>query len=491
MTESIMAVGFKLMTWNMNGIRSFEDFQDRLNEFDADVICIQETKVTRDMLTEAMALVPGFTSYFAFSRIRSGYSGVATYCRSRVTPTDSESSLISGTGSLAAGVSCLESEFSVEELRSLDKEGRCVITRHQVVSESGNSSHVVIINVYCPRADPEKPERGRYKQLFYKALDIRANAMKAAGDHVVVCGDVNTSHKEIDHCDPYEEFEDNPGRRFLTHFLQDYTNKDSKAQSNEDEADDWVTDKMKIENRQFVDSFRVFHPSRQLAFTCWNTKMNCRSTNYGTRIDYIFSSLDLVPYLQNCEIHPDIQGSDHCPVTATYNLNPQAADKPPEQCTKYFKEFSGKQVKLSNFFIKSDRPQQLSKNSDSCPVPLKKAKSDPKNKITSFFTSKETLKTNKDNENTKLQVLAEPPVNTKGKQLDQSEKYNNNAKAAWGSIFKPPPPAPLCTKHKEESVKRKVTKKGANTGREFWCCRRGEGRADDAEARCDFFKWVK
>ena len=90
---------------------------------------------------------------------------------------------------------------------------------------------------------------------------------------------------------------------------------------------------------------------------------------------------------------------------------------------------------------------------------------------------------------TKPQVLTQPPMNTK--QTDKTEQYNNNAKVAWGSIFKPPPPAPLCTKHKEEAVKRKVTKKGANTGREFWCCRRGEGRADDVEARCDFFKWVK
>lgn len=491
MTEQNLGVGskFKIMTWNMNGIRSFEDFQDRLNDFDADIICIQETKVTRDMLTEVMALVPGFTSYYAFSRVRSGYSGVATYCRFRVTPTDSESSLINGSGSLAAGVSCLESEFSTEELRSLDKEGRCVITRHQVMSDTGSSRHVVIINVYCPRADPEKPERGRYKQLFYKALDIRANFMRKAGDHVIVCGDVNTSHKEIDHCDPYEEFEDNPGRRFLSHFLQDYTNNDTKTQSNEDEIDDWVTDKIEMENNQFVDSFRVFHPNRQLAFTCWNTKMNCRSTNYGTRIDYIFSSFDLVPHLQDCDIHPEVQGSDHCPVTAIYNLNPLASDKPPEQCTKYFKEFSGKQVKLSNFFIKTDRTQQLSKNSDSCPVPLKKAKPDPKNKITSFFTSKDSVKTNKVNFETKPQVLTQPPMNTK--QTDKTEQYNNNAKVAWGSIFKPPPPAPLCTKHKEEAVKRKVTKKGANTGREFWCCRRGEGRADDVEARCDFFKWVK
>jgi AP endonuclease-2 len=65
------------------------------------------------------------------------------------------------------------------------------------------------------------------------------------------------------------------------------------------------------------------------------------------------------------------------------------------------------------------------------------------------------------------------------------------SKAAWGALFKPPPPAPLCTGHSEAAVKRRVTKKGANLGREFYACARGEGRSDDPAARCDFFKWAK
>jgi AP endonuclease-2 len=65
------------------------------------------------------------------------------------------------------------------------------------------------------------------------------------------------------------------------------------------------------------------------------------------------------------------------------------------------------------------------------------------------------------------------------------------SKAAWGALFKPPPPAPLCAGHSEAAVKRRVTKKGANLGREFYACARGEGRSDDPAARCDFFKWAK
>jgi AP endonuclease-2 len=71
------------------------------------------------------------------------------------------------------------------------------------------------------------------------------------------------------------------------------------------------------------------------------------------------------------------------------------------------------------------------------------------------------------------------------------EAKNCETKAAWGNIFKPPPPSPLCSKHREESLRRKVTKKGPNLGREFFVCRRGEGRNDDPNARCDFFKWAK
>ena len=85
------------------------------------------------MLTEAMAIIPGFTSYFSFSRLRSGYSGVATFCRMSVTPTAAETSL-TGTGdtsTIGPGASCPREEFSSKELRSLDTEGRCVVTTDQ------------------------------------------------------------------------------------------------------------------------------------------------------------------------------------------------------------------------------------------------------------------------------------------------------------------------------------------------------------------------
>ena len=447
------------------------------------------------MLTEAMAIIPGFTAYFSFSRLRSGYSGVATFCRVSVTPVAAETCL-AGTGDtchISPGVSCLREEFSSEELRSLDTEGRCVMTRHRL----SDNQHLVIINVYCPRADPEKLDRVSYKQRFNKALDIRANRLREAGDMVVVCGDIHIRHRVIDLCDPYDGFEDNPGRRFLSHFLKPITNAEPhtqrKLQNNdnhddEEEEEEWTTANVIIPSQQFVDTFRIFHPDKDQAFTCWNTEMNCRSTNYGTRIDYIFASLNMSPVILNCDIQPEVLGSDHCPVLAMFNIIVQPSEKTPETCTKYFKEFSGKQVKLSNFFIKTDK-RSIPEDRTAAASPSKKRKVDGKAKITSFFTSKNPKPSTIICEKKNVVEIIAPAE-------DISDKpalllTNKTAKAAWGSLLRGPAPAPLCPRHQEEALRRKVTKKGPNTGREFWCCRRGEGRADDPEARCDFFKWLK
>ena len=170
---------------------------------------------------------------------------------------------------------------------------------------------------------------------------------------VIVLGDVNTSHREIDHCDPYEEFDDHPGRRFLNHFLQDDSCKEITSTVHDvdkENFDEWQAVHVEVEDKQFFDTFRLFHPDRKLAFTCWNTRLNCRSTNYGTRIDYIFCTMNMTTYILDCDIQPEVLGSDHCPVQAIFTFKISPLDKPPEWCTKNFKEFSGKQVKVSDFF---------------------------------------------------------------------------------------------------------------------------------------------
>jgi len=488
--------GLRVLTWNINGLRSLDNFTEWLRRLDADILCFQETKVTRDMLTEPLAIVPGYTSYYAFSRGRQGYSGVATYCRTASTPVAAEEGV---TGvhckgeSEIGGTDLLQIEFSQDELKSLDSEGRCVITKHAVKQ---SNKYVVVLNLYCPRADPERDDRKRFKLMFYKAVDLRANTLKAQGHRVIVVGDINTSHRELDHCDPYEEFHDHPGRRFLSHFLQsdseDTSLKQKASQGDDDPFDeaqqeDWEVERVEVEENQFLDSFRIFHADREMAFTCWNTKMNCRSTNYGTRIDYIFISKELDEFISNCDIHPDIEGSDHCPVSARFNFCIEPSSKPPPAATKYFPEFQGKQLSIKDLFAKKSAKRDRSPEVYQPKVTAKKAK--PVNsKITSFFAPKLPTPAAP---SVQIHVTKEDDDLISEAAFETVVTKNVEVKAAWGKLFKPPPPAPLCPKHKEPAVKRKVTKKGPNQGLDFYVCGRGEGRSDDPNARCDFFKWAK
>ncbi|XP_075434518.1 DNA-(apurinic or apyrimidinic site) endonuclease 2 isoform X3 [Ascaphus truei] len=195
----------RVVSWNINGIRATRGgLQEILDSLDADIICLQETKVTRDLLDEPTAIVEGYNSYFCFSRARSGYSGVATFCKSRTTPWAAEEGLSGLLTNHRGSVGCYGNTegFVDEELQSLDQEGRAVLTQHHILTSEDREETLTVINVYCPRADPEKPERKSYKLRFYRLLQIRAEAILQAGGHVIVLGDVNTSHRPLDHCDP-------------------------------------------------------------------------------------------------------------------------------------------------------------------------------------------------------------------------------------------------------------------------------------------------
>jgi AP endonuclease-2 len=135
--------------------------------------------------------------------------GVATFCREGFAPTHSEEGL-AGTLPSSQEVDCIgcygaiDQHFNPNEKKSLDSEGRCIMTQHDVIVDDVKLQILVIINVYCPRADPKKPERETFKLKFYKLLELRADALMKAGRHVVIVGDVNSSHRTIDHSDPWE-----------------------------------------------------------------------------------------------------------------------------------------------------------------------------------------------------------------------------------------------------------------------------------------------
>uniref|UniRef100_A0A3Q2VJZ3 DNA-(apurinic or apyrimidinic site) endonuclease n=1 Tax=Haplochromis burtoni TaxID=8153 RepID=A0A3Q2VJZ3_HAPBU len=522
----------KVVTWNINGIRAFRGgIKKALDSLDADVICIQETKVTRDLLDERIAIVDGYNSYFSYSRGRSGYSGVATYCKDRATPFAAEEGLTGLLVNHKDAVGCYgdHTEFSSEELQLLDNEGRAVITQHKIKCQDKEKT-LTVINVYCPRADPEKPERKRFKLQFYNLLQSRAEAVLKDGSHVIVLGDINTSHRPIDHCDPSEidDFGENPGRKWLNGFL--YSDKQEEG-SDEEEHDKECEETDPLHGGKFVDTFRFFHPTRINAFTCWSTLTGARQTNYGTRIDYIFADCQLAKeQFVGADIMPEVEGSDHCPVWGQLSCSLISSPKPPPFCTRYLPEFAGKQQKLSRFLVKVDQKSAQSEQKNTLPgsqeeeerrenlnpsgaanISVKKrsltsdlvapkgkktktvnASSKPKGNLLAFFKTKNLISDGSSQQCSTADT--DQHMNTEHSipqpTVTQSDAKKGTSSVFWKSVLRGPPAPPCCKVHEEPCVLRTVKKEGPNMGKQFFVCARPQGHASNPEARCNFFAWV-
>ncbi|KAL5063683.1 hypothetical protein RYX36_025420 [Vicia faba] len=175
----------KIVTYNVNGLRQrisqFGSLCNLLNSFDADIICFQETKLSRQDVTADLVMVDGYESFFSCTRTsqkgRTGYSGVITFCRVRSAFSSTEAVLPLAAEEGFTGLMCnsqtsddkfplfiedLEG-FSKDELFSVDSEGRCVVTDH---------GHFVLFNIYGPRAGSDDTERIQFKQMFYRILQI-------------------------------------------------------------------------------------------------------------------------------------------------------------------------------------------------------------------------------------------------------------------------------------------------------------------------------
>ncbi|GIY03247.1 DNA-(apurinic or apyrimidinic site) endonuclease 2 [Caerostris extrusa] len=332
----------KIITWNVNGIRTLKSVDCVLNELSADIACFQETKVSRSQIPENTALIEGYTSYFSYPRKHSGYSGVATYCKDTFVPEDAEEGLSSTvlTENYEPLTHVLSfSEYFNNDAEKFDFEGRVIITYHLMKYED-QIQRLAIINVYCPHVDPEKPERYLYKMQFSLMLEAKLKELSETGCSVVILGDLNIAYSVIDHCQPCEEreFNSSKSRQWLKALL-----------TSEISFCDGMVHKIGI-----VDAFRHFYPDKKESYTCWNTKTGARATNYGTRIDYILVTSNLLPLLDSCEILSDYHGSDHCPVAAIFKCDsiPQENVQLPSICTRLWPEFSGQQQKLQAFFQK-------------------------------------------------------------------------------------------------------------------------------------------
>ncbi len=247
----------RIISWNVNGIRAAhkKGFLDWFNEERPDILCIQETKARREQLPAELLEVEGYYNYFA-SAEKKGYSGVALYTRKE--PDD------------------IKCGFGIDKF---DGEGRTQIA---------DFGDFVLFNIYFPNGKASS-ERLDYKMEFYDAFLEYASTLKSRGKKIIVCGDVNTAHKEIDLARPKEN-------ETISGFLP------------EERA--WI-DRL-IENG-YVDTFRMFNKDPQ-NYTWWSMRTKARERNVGWRIDYFFASENIKDEIKDSFILPDVMGSDHCPI---------------------------------------------------------------------------------------------------------------------------------------------------------------------------------
>lgn len=249
----------KLISWNVNGLRAAlnKGFLSWFKAASPDVLCLQETKAAPAQLPPELRFIPGYHVYYSAGE-RRGYSGAGVYSRSRPKQIDY------GFG--------MEPRF--------DCEGRIV---------QCDFDSFVLLNIYFPNGNLNE-ERLQYKLDFYDATLEHCRRLRAAGRGVIVCGDVNTAHCEID----------------LTH-----PKKNQKVSGFLPIEREWIDTFL---GDGFVDSFRETHPGLAEQYSWWALRTHARDRNVGWRLDYFFVSKDLWGRVSSATILPEVTGSDHCPV---------------------------------------------------------------------------------------------------------------------------------------------------------------------------------
>lgn len=248
----------KLISWNVNGVRAAvrKGFLEWLEKESPDAMCIQETKAHVVQLDDKV-LHPGDYMGVWSEANRKGYSGTATFLKEKPLFTQSN----------------FEEDW-------LDEEGRVVLTEHE---------DFYLFNVYFPNGGSGE-ERLRYKLDFYDKFLDYIEMYRKRGKGVIVCGDVNTAHKEIDLARPKDN-EKNSGFMPIER--------------------EWLD---KLEDFGYIDTFRLIHPDKAEMYSWWDMKTRSRDRNVGWRIDYFWVSDELKDRVKDAGIMTDTLGSDHAPV---------------------------------------------------------------------------------------------------------------------------------------------------------------------------------
>lgn len=244
----------KLISWNINGLRAGlkKGFMDSFKELNADIFCLQETKMQQG---QAEIDLPDYLEFWN-SAEKKGYSGTAVFSRKKPL-----------------------SEQCGMSIEKHDKEGRIITLEYK---------EFFLVNTYTPNSQPELA-RLNYRmewedefRAYLKGLDKKKP--------VIICGDLNVAHQAID--------------------LRNPKTNQKNAGFTPQEREKMTT----LLDSGFSDTFRKLHPDTEGAYSWWSYRANARANNTGWRIDYFIVSDRLMPKVKNADIYPEIKGSDHCPV---------------------------------------------------------------------------------------------------------------------------------------------------------------------------------
>jgi exodeoxyribonuclease-3 len=250
----------RILSWNVNGIRAAakKGFDDWLAQSRGEIVGIQEVRADRGQLPSEVEGVRGYHLHLSSAK-RKGYSGVGLFSRRKPDAIDT---------------SLGEDRF--------DDEGRVQIARF---------GRLVVANGYFPNGSGQERDNSRvpYKLDWYAALFDRVQRLRKGGYRVLVMGDFNTAHKEIDLARPKDN-------RKTSGFLPEECA----------ELDRWI-------EAGWIDTFRAFEAGGG-HYSWWSQRFGVRERNVGWRIDYVLASPAAMKFVKGAFIHPDVMGSDHCPV---------------------------------------------------------------------------------------------------------------------------------------------------------------------------------
>ncbi len=255
-----VGIQMKLISWNVNGLRAAvkKGFLEYFDGVDADIFCLQETKLQAGQIDLDL---PSYKDYWNYA-VKKGYSGTAIFTKKEP----------------------LSVQYGLG-MEEHDTEGRVITLEFE---------KFYMVTVYTPNSQAEL-KRLDYRMTFEDAILAYVKKLDETKP-VVLCGDLNVAHEEIDLKNPK-------------------TNRKNAGFSDEERAKFTA-----FLEAGFVDSFRYFYPDLEGAYSWWSYRMNARARNTGWRIDYFVVSERLKDNLVDAKIHPDVLGSDHCPVELELNI---------------------------------------------------------------------------------------------------------------------------------------------------------------------------